>query len=113
MKKRLLAAVIAATMTLTTVVPASPVLPSNFYPNNGVVTQVAKAGSNWKITFTDPCGRMWAWMDTDGDWVKGDLIAVVMDNNGTPYYPKDDKVVSVRYTGLYRVFISIINRIMR
>lgn len=97
MKKVILATFLAIAITT----PASAAV----YPHMGEVTSVIhKANGEYEITFADGVGRQWSWLDDSGDWFKGDFVAVIMDNNGTPRNCYDDRVVDAKYVGYAEMF---------
>ena len=66
----------------------------NLYATTGIVTTVATDF----IVFTDFNGNEWEINGDSEDWDCGDIISVIMDNNGTEII-YDDEVVSTKYSG--------------
>lgn len=66
----------------------------NLYATTGIVTTVATDF----IVFTDFNGNEWEVNGDSEDWDCGDIISVIMDNNGTEII-YDDEVVSTKYSG--------------
>ena len=65
------------------------------YPLAGTVTGLDQ-GAN-VVTFTDGAGNDWEFYGTE-DWMIGDGVAALMDDNGTAIVT-DDVIVSARYAG--------------
>lgn len=89
MKKLIITAVAALTL-ITGCTPRQ----SNLYPNAGIVTDVDRTTDT--VTWTDGYND-WCFEGTE-DWMVGDGIAAIMDDNGTEIVT-DDEIVSVRYIG--------------
>lgn len=97
MKKAILAGLLALTLT----VPIN----ATIYPHMGEVTEVCHKANGYEVTFEDGVGRQWSWLDDSGDWLPGDFVATIMDDNGTPRNCYDDRVVDARYVGYVNMFI--------
>lgn len=67
---------------------------SNLYPDAGIVTGVDRETDT--VTWTDGY-HDWCFEGTE-DWMVGDGIAAIMDDNGTEIVT-DDVIVSIRYIG--------------
>lgn len=63
------------------------------YAKSGIVTRVDRKTDT--ATFADPSGNEWSFAGAE-DWMVGDHIAAVMDDNGTESI-LDDIIVSVHY----------------
>lgn len=87
--KALVSAVVVAVLLL-----ARPTRINNLYPDVGCIMK--KPGKTVEITMQN--GNRFAFQNEDGDWCKGDLVAVIMDSRGTPKVT-DDRIVSVKYAG--------------
>ena len=74
---------------------AAPEAPAGLYPLAGTVTGLDRAED--VVTFTDGAGLVWSFYGCD-DWMIGDGVAALMDDNGTAIVT-DDVIVSVRYAG--------------
>lgn len=66
----------------------------NLYPSCGIVTSVTSTELEW----TDFNGNIWVIVGDPEDWLVGDRIAVIMDDNGTPII-YDDECVKTKYCG--------------
>lgn len=94
----------AILVTLIAVAISTPVS-ATIYPHMGEVVEVLpKANGEYEITFEDGAGRSWSWIDDSGDWLPGDFVATIMDDNGTPRNCYDDRVVDARYVGYVNMF---------
>ncbi len=69
--------------------------PEVLYPLCGVVTEVNALKD--EVVFTDFNGNEWGFSGTE-DWCKGDIVACIMQDNGTESI-YDDEVVQARYCG--------------
>lgn len=83
-------------MISTVTAKTAPTLPKGIYPYFAKVYTVKKEKTLYKITTRDRQGRMFAFWSYDGDWFKGDGVAMIMWNCGTPRVA-DDMVLSARY----------------
>ena len=80
---------------------------SNYYPECGVVTEVKQTGIEpWEttVTFQTMNGNFFAF-DGGEDLEEGDVIAVIMNDMGTPNVV-DDIIVNVRYCSPINVIIT-------
>ena len=68
---------------------------SGVYPLAGTVTGIDTGAD--VVTFTDGAGNDWEFYGTE-DWMIGDDVAALMDDNGTGT-AYDDVIVTVRYAG--------------
>lgn len=73
---------------------SKPTKINNLYPDVGCIMK--KPCKTVEITMQN--GNRFAFQNEDGDWCKGDLVAVIMDSRGTPKVT-DDRIVSVKYAG--------------
>ena len=89
MKKLIALALIALTL-----IACSKAKRSTLYPDAGIVTGVDRETDT--VTWTDGWND-WCFEGTE-DWMVGDGIAAIMDDNGTETVT-DDVIVSVRYIG--------------
>ena len=89
------AAVLLVGAGLLTGPAAAPEAPAGLYPLAGTVTGLDRAED--VVTFTDGAGNDWEFYGTE-DWMIGDGVAALMDDNRTAIVT-DDVIVSVRYAG--------------
>ena len=68
----------------------------SLYPSYGKVVKVDRKKDT--ISIRDTYGNVWVWSGAE-DWHKGDGVALLMYDNGTPDKVKDDKIIKLRYVG--------------
>lgn len=68
----------------------------SLYPSYGKVIKVDRKSDT--ISVKDCYGNVWVWEGAE-DWGKGDGVALLMYDNGTPNKVKDDKIIKIRYVG--------------
>lgn len=83
-----------------------------FAQASGIIAEAKKATSEYAkvaivikvnhktnvVTCKDYTGNLWKFKGCE-DWMIGDIVGMVMNDNGTPNKLKDDKIVNVRYNG--------------
>lgn len=74
---------------------ANTITTANLYPTCGIVTECNIELDI--VTFADFSGNLWSFNGV-GDWIEGDRVAAIMNDNGTPVI-YDDEIVSVKYCG--------------
>ena len=67
--------------------------PLTVYPSCGIVTEI----EGDVVTYTESNGNSFSFMGAE-DWMIGDVVAVIMDDCGTPEV-KADEILKVRYCG--------------
>ena len=72
----------------------------NDYPLTALVVDVSQATD--KVTVKDVNGNLWQF-DGAEDWLVGDIVSCIVDNNRTEEIA-DDKIVKVRYNGTIEDF---------
>ncbi len=83
-----------AMICISATVCRPPEAPDNtLYAKSGTVTAIDR--KNDSVTFTDHSGNEWMFAGAE-DWMVGDHLAAVMDDNGTASI-LDDIIVSVHY----------------
>lgn len=80
----------------STDLPELPTLGNRYYPATGIVIGIEKETDS--VIYADFSGNYWDFKGID-DWMKGDRVALIMDNMGTPDSIYDDEPVVVRYCG--------------
>ena len=65
------------------------------YPRSGIVTGIDRGAD--VVTWTDAAGLDWSFYGVE-DWMIGDGVAALMDDNGTAIVT-DDAIVAVRFAG--------------
>ena len=98
MSKHWVGAVAVALMMALMFAAAMPAM-AELYPLSGLVIDV----DHWEdcITVADFYGHTWVWEDGAEDWDEGDLVAMIMDDNGTPSV-LDDTIWEIQYQGGWR-----------
>lgn len=75
----------------------------NYYPDTMVVIQINEKKD--KIKLADFNGNIWTLKGIE-DWSKGDIVSVLMSDNGTPKTIKDDKIIKIKYSGYVRRWVG-------
>lgn len=96
MKKQFTVVSVAAAMALAAGITAN----AEIYPKSGIVTDVNETKNS--VTVMDLNGNEWSFSGSE-DWIPGDNVAMIMDDQGTTII-YDDEIVSVRYEGNRRGF---------
>lgn len=78
----------------------------NTYPKTTVCLAVNHQADT--VTVTDCNGTEWTFTGCQ-DFEEGDLIALIMNDNGTPDNIWDDTVVTARYSGGTNLFDEVYN----
>ena len=92
--KTIIAAVLAATILIILAACSAP-KPSETYASVATVTEVNYDTDT--VICIDAAGNLWEFTETD-DWQVGDLVALLMDNNGTSNI-YDDIILHAYYGG--------------
>ena len=64
------------------------------YPHQGIVTEI----KGDVVTFEDANGNLWSFFGSE-DWQPGDIVSVMMYDNGTEKTIYDDQIIEARYNG--------------
>lgn len=106
MNKKLFLAVVMASTLLTGCgqknLPVEPA--SKTYPNAGVV--VGLDFGQDLVTISTGSGLLYEFYGIE-DLYMGDIIAVTMDDNGTPETVLDDKIIDSKYAGYADLFDEV------
>ena len=82
--------------TLTALATAAAItVTSTFYPATTVITNI----SGDVVTMETATGHVYEMTGAE-DYMTGDLVALIMDDNGTPEIT-DDKIISAHYAGYW------------
>ena len=82
--------------TLTALATAAAItVTSTFYPATMEITNI----SGDVVTMETSTGHVYEMTGAE-DYMTGDLVALIMDDNGTPEVT-DDKIISARYAGYW------------
>ena len=74
------------------------------YPTAGVIIDLDEKSD--LVTFSTGSGLLYSFYGIN-DYAEGDIVAAIMDDNGTPDSVLDDKIASVRYAGWAGLFEEI------
>lgn len=95
-----LSALIIGTMaSITSVQPQKEV---GYYPTTTVITDVCEVEieteKEYQLTLEDFNGNEWVYISEDGDWFEGDMVSLIMCDNGTEDI-EDDIIIYTKYSG--------------
>lgn len=83
--------------TLTTIAAAAAIAATTtFYPATMEITNI----SGDVVTMETATGHIYEMTGAE-DYLPGDLVALIMDDNGTPDDITDDAIISARYAGYW------------
>ena len=74
------------------------------YPDTCIIVEMDYAED--LVTVSDVCGILWRFYGCE-DYTEGDLVRVLMYDNGTPRNIYDDQIVIVWYAGTLEQFENI------
>ena len=80
-------------LAVAVIMTAPLTVSADYYPSCGIVTEI----EGDVVIYTEFNGNMFSFLGAE-DWEMGDIVAVIMDDNGTQIVT-DDEIVSVRYCG--------------
>ena len=104
-KKFFIMAAVASTLLSGCGQKNLPVEPeSKTYPNAGVVVDLNTAQD--LVTISTGSGMLYEFYGVE-DLLIGDMVAVTMDDNGTPDSVLDDKIIDSKYAGWPELFEEI------
>jgi len=92
---RILALIIAVVALLTGGGNVATTTESETYPLTGIITEIDEG--NDFVVFECANGNQFSFYGVE-DWMVGDVVSAIMDDNGTPEV-KDDKIVKIHYSG--------------
>ena len=96
MKKALpIALTVALGITLSGCTAETETVSSSTYPKAAYVAALDYDTNT--VTVEDSTGHLWDFYGIE-DWCEGDIVAMIMDDNGTPDV-YDDKIVSINFSG--------------
>ena len=98
-RKNLVVAVLLIILAITLVLTGIGILKGNVHHQYPQAMRVYEVGDD-HLVFQDANGNNWVVYDDPMDMEKDDIVAVIMDNNGTPII-FDDVVVQWQYSGFY------------
>ena len=88
--------VLLATIVTLCITRAENPTSGRTYPHCGIVCEV-NASENL-VTFEDASGNLWSFFGSE-DWQPGDIVSVMMYDNGTEKTIYDDQIIEARYNG--------------
>ena len=91
--KKIVAIVSILTICLICAVGCAKTADNTYTLTNCEVYDVGKYEG--EIAIADPTMDIWVWREPVGDVAIGDKCELLMDNNGTPDYLYDDKIVEI------------------
>ena len=75
-----------------------------YYPTTTVVSNVCEVEveteKKYCLTLEDFNGNAWGYISEDGDWLEGDIVNLIMCDNGTEEI-EDDIIIYARYSGYF------------
>ena len=74
------------------------------YPTAGVIVDLDE--QNDLVTFSTGSGLLYSFYGIS-DYAEGDIVAAIMNDNGTPDSVLDDEIISVKYAGWAELFEKI------
>ena len=73
-----------------------------YYPTTTIISNVCEVEveteKKYWLTLKDFNDNKWAYISEDGDWLEGDIINLIMCDNGTEAI-EDDIIIYARYSG--------------
>ena len=73
-----------------------------YYPTTAVISNVCETEveteKRYCLTLEDSNGDAWSYISEDGDWLEGDIVNLIMCDNGTEKI-EDDIIIYARYSG--------------
>lgn len=91
-----LAAIAAGSMKATAYTGENTAPRPEIYPDAMVVDEIDKEND---IVYIKTCaGNIYSFYGVE-DWMVGDIVAVIMSDNGTPETITDDIIITTRYAG--------------
>lgn len=80
---------------------------SGYYPETCIIVELDYAEDT--VTVEDVAGNLWQFYGTE-DFCIGDLVRMLMYNNGTPHSIYDDQIVLAWYAGTLQQFAEILDK---
>ena len=88
--------------TVASITSCQPQKEVGYYPTTAVISNVCEVEveteKKYCLTLEDFNGDAWGYISEDGDWLEGDIVSLIMCDNGTEEI-KDDIIVYVKYNG--------------
>ena len=88
--------------TVASITSCQPQKEVGYYPTTAVISNVCEAEveteKNYWLTLEDFNGNKWAYISENADWLEGDIVSLIMCDNGTEDIT-DDMIIYVKYSG--------------
>ena len=88
--------------TVASITSCQPQKEVGYYPTTTVISNVCEVEVETKkkywLTLEDSNGDAWSYISEDDDWLEGDIVNLIMCDNGTEEI-EDDIIIYARYSG--------------
>ena len=88
--------------TVASITSCQPLKEVGYYPTTTIISNVCevevKTEKKHLLTLKDFNDNKWAYISEDGDWLKGDIVNLIMCDNGTEDI-EDDIIIYTIYSG--------------
>ena len=88
--------------TVASITSCQPQKEVGYYPTTTVISNVCEVEvdteKKYWLTLEDFNGNAWGYISEDGDWLEGDIVNLIMCDNGTEKI-EDDIIIYARYSG--------------
>lgn len=88
--------------TVASITSYQPQKEVGYYPTTAVISNVCEVEveteKKYRLTLEDFNGDRWAYISEDGDWLEGDIVNLIMCDNGTEKI-EDDIIIYLKYSG--------------
>src|SRR5574344_985123 len=88
--------------TVASITSCQPQKEVGYYPTTTVISNVCEVEvdteKKYCLTLEDSNGDKWVYISEDGDWLEGDIVNLIMCDNGTEEI-KDDIIINANYSG--------------
>ena len=88
--------------TVASITSCQPQKEAGYYPTTAVISNVCEVEVETEkkclLTLEDFNGDAWSYISEDGDWLEGDIVSLIMCDNGTENI-EDDIIIYIRYSG--------------
>ena len=88
--------------TVASITSCQPQKEVGYYPTTAVISNVCEVEveteKKYCLTLKDFNGDAWSYISEDGDWLEGDIVSLIMCDNGTEEI-EDDIIIYTRYSG--------------
>lgn len=90
--------------TMASITSVQPQKEVGYYPTTTVITDVCEVEieteKEYQLTLEDFNGNEWVYISEDGDWFEGDIVSLIMCDNGTEDI-EDDIIIYTKYSGYF------------